>query len=369
MHEPNGAGPGSLRNSGGAQTYIPVSGDLERDRETVIGIWDGILGPADKLPEKFDAFYLNCPFGRPILQMLRHRPSNTAVGVVAAGPRRMLWHGKEVSAGVVAHLAVLPAHRKVKPAVTMQRALVEACRGHFDLMYGLPSVMGAAMGRLAGYKPLGYLIRYVKVLRYEHYLQRVLPRPLAFVAGKSLNLMVRIHACARRLANRRQLYCAWSDSVDPRMQAVWDHSPHGDDLTAIRDVQMLRWRFDEAPAEAKTRFFLVSQTAGAPLLAWFSCEINPRLTGMLTVTDFWSAAGGPVMDRAHIRALCQRARVEGFHAMELLFTSSEQTVASWHAVGFIERTRNPAFGGSLNPTFTSDELRNHLHLTYLDQDG
>src|SRR5690606_23742311 len=107
---------------------------------------------------------------------------------IGAGPRPMYWQGRRIRAGVMAHFAVAPAHRSLGPALTLQQALVDAARGHFDLLYGLPRPAAVGVSRRAGFSVLGELVRHAKVLRHGDYLRRRLPGAIARPAGAALDL-------------------------------------------------------------------------------------------------------------------------------------------------------------------------------------
>src|SRR3546814_17963935 len=99
------------------------------------------------MARKYDWFYRQCPYGAPLTLLLRHEASGEWVGVASAGPRQMVFGGRRVSAGVLVDLAVLPAHRSLGPALTLQTALMEAGAKRFDLLYGFPNPKAAAVFR------------------------------------------------------------------------------------------------------------------------------------------------------------------------------------------------------------------------------
>lgn len=359
--------PSPPTSAGGEAVYELIDADLERDRETVISIWRGSIGWQDQLGEMYDVFYLNCPFGRPVLKILYHRASNSPVGVIGLGRRRMLWQGQEIRVCVVSHFAVLPSHRTVKPAVSMIKGIVEAAAEQFDLLYGLPSVKASAACRRAGMKITGQLSRHVKVLRYQVYLQRLLPKPMAVPAGMLLNMIGSLRNRLRNFFGETPLYCEWSDTVDPRMQQLWEGSAHGTCLTAIRETSMLNWRFCKLPAIAR-RFLLVGPARGEPLLAWFACETSVLAPSIMTITDFWSIEGTQPLARHVIRALCNAAFTQGYHAAELKFFGGPGTLSSWRAEGFVERKGQPVYAIWLNPAIAGD-IASNVHMTDIDQDG
>lgn len=347
--------------------YRVSDADFSRDRDAVVNVWDGSIGWTGRLPEMFDAFYRDCPLGQPSLKLLHHEPANIVIGTIGAGPRRLLWRGQEIRAGVVSHLAVLPAHRSVKPGIILSRSLVEWAHGRFDVLYGLPSRKGAALAKLAGFKIGGQLIRHVKILRYQNYVDRVLPRPASAIVGALINLATQTWDRMRRLAEAASPHAEWVGRVDPRMEQLWQRSPHGERWTSIRDTTLLHWRFDRLPS-VRRRYLLLSATRGSELTAWFACDTNVRDPHMLSVNDFWTIDGVRAVDAVSIRTLCRAAYREGFHSIELRFTGSEEAHASWSAEGFVERSRQPLIVIWLNPELAG-ETEGVLHITDIENDG
>ncbi|MEO7068165.1 MAG: hypothetical protein ABI114_14735 [Rhodanobacter sp.] len=349
------------------KTYTVLEANLERDCAVAAGIWDGILGWTGRFPEMYQAFYIDCPNGQPLLEFLRHNPSQSLVGTLGLGPRRILWQGREIRAGVLAHLCVTPAHRSVKPALLLLRSIAQAGQGHFDVLYGLPSAKGAALSKLAGGKVCGQLIRRTKVLRHGNYIGRFLPRPIAVAAGRIIDLAFRAIDFARHLSDHVRPFVEWVDTVDPRMGELWEKTPHTDGWITIRDTATLRWRFDRLPS-TKRRYLLLGSVPGQSLSAWFACDTNPRDASILTINDFWSTDGVNAIDPIAIRVLCRAARKEGFHALELRFTGSDQAHSSWISEGFVQRGSQPFYVHWLNQELAGD-LPVKLHITDIDNDG
>ncbi len=57
--------------AGDSSVYAIEEGDVARDRETVLDVWRGNLGDDARMRAKYDWFYVQCPFGEPLLRLLR----------------------------------------------------------------------------------------------------------------------------------------------------------------------------------------------------------------------------------------------------------------------------------------------------------
>jgi len=342
--------------------YAVIDGDLRRDRARVIALWRGNLGSEARLDAKYDWFYLECPWGEPLLQVVRHEATGEWVGVAAIGPRRMLWQGREIRAGVLVDMAVAAAHRSLGPALMLQRRVIERAAADFDLVYGFPNPKAVPVVKRVGYLKLADIVRCTRVLHHARYIGRLLPRLVARPLGSVLDFADRIRDGLRSWRVGR-CFAEWSATADPRMQDLWAQSKPGDGLVSIRDPSALRWRFDKA-AFHRTRYLLVSAEAGGPLEAWFACESEDTI---LHVRDFWSADAPRGVPRAAIDALVCAARAEGHAAISIQCTDAAGALSAWRSAGFIERDRRPVFG-KWRPGFDGAVSAESILLTPADED-
>ena len=320
-------------------TYAIHEGDVVRDRDTVLAIWHGNLGEADRMRAKYDWFYLDAPHGAPLLRLLRHEPDGTWAGACAAGRRRMLLHGREIRGGVMVDLAVTPEHRTLGPAMLLQQCIVDDGRRELDVLYGFPNPKAAAVFRRIGYRHWGDIVRYARVLRYSGYVRRRLPAGLAPLAAWLLDTTTRLRDAARRLLQPR-MEAEWSETADPRMDALWASSAPSDALTAVRDARHVRWRFDQSPV-ARTRHLLLTRPGDGLLLAWFATQVDGDA---LVIRDFWSDDADSGVGTHYLDALAHAARRAGHASISIEIAARPSRIAPWTRRGFVARGTRPVFG-------------------------
>nr|WP_298122797.1 hypothetical protein [uncultured Pseudoxanthomonas sp.] len=321
-----------------APQYLVQAGRPAHDRATVLGLWRGNLGQDARMTAKYEWFYLRCPHGEPLLQLLLDVPTQAHVGTASAGRRRLVWQGRELRGGVLVDLAVLPQHRSLGPALMLQQGLIAAAGEALDVLYGFPNPKAAPVFKRIGYAQSAHLVRYARVLRHAHYLRSRLPGWLASPAGWAADRVVALRDAWSRLRGPA-LRSAWTDQADARIDAVWADSHKGDDVMAVRDVGHLRWRFDESPL-ATTRYLLVKRARDRALQAWFAVQ---RIEGTLHVRDFWSLDGANGMAAMHVGELLRAARKLGCAAVSVEMCTSDAQRAGWQALHFVERGRRPVF--------------------------
>lgn len=343
--------------------YAVRDGDARADRDAVLAVWRGNLGQDARMAAKYDWFYLGAPAGEPVLQLLMHAGADAPVGACSAGRRRMLRDGREITAGVLVDLAVMPEHRSLGPALMLQQGLFAAGRRTLDALYGFPNPKAAPVFKRIGYRPLGEMVRYARVVRHAAYVRRRAPRTPAFAASLTGALIDAGLALrdAIRVWGGGALRAQWHDRA-PDIDALWQASPKPAALTAVRDAAYLRWRFDAAPSDAALPPFrhLVLRDARGDA-AWFATRADAHT---LHVHDAWTRDGGATPSPAIVRALLRAARRAGFAAVSIELATSDARLQPWRALGFEARGRRPVFGTD----FADAPGEIELHLTSADED-
>lgn len=341
--------------------YAVRAGDPQADRDAVLAVWRGNLGDDARMTAKYDWFYLRAPAGTPLLQLLFHVDADAPVGACSAGRRGLLRDGQPLRAGVLVDLAVAPEHRSLGPALMLQQGLFAAGQRELDLLYGFPNPKAAPVFKRIGYRPLGEMIRYARVVRHAPYLRRRLPKLPGFAATPLGALIDFGHRLRDALRHPRShaLRAQWHQLV-PDIAALWDASPKPRAITAQRDAAHLRWRFDDAPTtDGVAPFRHLTLHRGDAMVAWFATRSEDHT---LHVHDFWTATGATPQP-AEVLALLRAARAQGLAAVSIELATSDARLAPWRALGFEARSRRPLFGAG---PAVEDEI--DLHLTSADED-
>jgi GNAT superfamily N-acetyltransferase len=342
--------------------YAVVDGDVRRDRDVVIGICRSNMSTSARFLHKYDWFYGSCPWGKPLLLLLRCEASGETVGTAAIGPRRMLLNGRKIRAGVLVDLVVDARHRTLGPALMLQRAALERALERFDFIYGFPNPKALPVVKRAGYIGLGDMVRLTHVLHYAPYLRPLMPHALALAAGWLIDGLDRCRNLIRRVFGSR-LHGEWRDNADERMQTLWDRSSPRAGLVGVRDVETSRWRFDEA-AFNRVRYLLVSARDGDALTAWFACQSEGTT---LHIRDFWSVDAQTGISRAALDALVRAASAAGYVSISFECLGDDHAIGAWRAARFMERSRRPVVG-AWAPALSDELCAAKIHLTPADED-
>lgn len=339
--------------------YRVVPGML-RDREQILGLWKGQFQNASRLKQKFDWFYRDSPLGAPLVSLLMAPSEYDPVGTASAGPRRMLWQGREIRAGLLVDFAVASNHRSAGPALLLARSLIANSRARFGLLYGFPNHRALVITRRVGHQHWASMRRFVCVLRHAYYLTRHLPRMLAVPAGRVLDWILQGRRKLRTWGGPR-LHTEWSERSDARFDDLWRSSEHGQALVQVHDAAMAAWRYDRNPLET-VRYLLVTAPGRDALLAWFAVSPGGDMTRIL---DFWSVDAASGIDRSLVNAVLVELYRAGHRAVSFEFAGHERKMRGWRLAGFVERDHRTVCG-SWTAFGAGGEM--DLHLTAGDED-
>jgi hypothetical protein len=251
-------------------------------RDALARIWSANLTLEADAATKYRWLYEEAP-DRPsvVFLLVAEGAAAHAVGTAGVGLRRVVANGVELRAGLAGDLAVDREHRSVMPALTLVREAKAWALAELDLVYGFPNRSAEGVFKRAGYKPLGTIGRYVRVLRHAGYVDRIgdaelarLParlRPaartaLAGPAGAVIARGVDVAVLARdlpALARTRDLELAWGERADPRLDQLWAAAREDHAVVGARTARFVDWRFFRGASVAR-QLVLATDKSGAP---------------------------------------------------------------------------------------------------------
>ena len=314
--------------------YHVRSGEAERDRETVLAVWRecGATGGPEFVDgaRRYDWFYLRNPAGPARVFFLEHTSSGRVVGVVGLGAREFWRDGERARMGLLVDFMVHPDHRIFYPALLLQRFVRQSVASDFDLVFGHPNKGSEAVIRRAGYASVPFH-RFARIVNFGASLGRVLPRPVAWLAGVALNAADRI-AVALSLGAGPPISCRWVDRLDDRYDGLWPQRAEEGWAIGCRGREFLEWRFFGQPDR---QYRVLEITAGGTerLLGYFVCEFDATT---LTVADCMLPAE-PGVRRAALLHLIRAARHLGLARIYATISCPDTLRRSLAAVAFSQR--------------------------------
>lgn len=337
--------------------------------DEVARIWGDNLSLPIDAHARFDWVYRLAPEPPERVTVLSARRSEAVakvVGTAGVARRRFQIGSRLVGASQLVDLAVDAEHRSVGPALSLVRATRGAALGTRDFAYCFPNAKARGLFRRVGYRELGPVTRFARVLAHRGYLERLVPsRTLARVAGAALDAGARLRRMPQRLVALSRFELRFESLPDQRLDRLWERARCDYDVVSWRGARLLRWRFFECAANDVRLATLCFRGQRGSLLAYAVVE---RVGEVAHVRDFFGheSAIGPLFD-----LLIPSLRASGASSVSLMFLGSRRTERLLQQRGFSARERERIlFFDSASPDLAGElGRRERWHVTDADDDG
>ncbi len=232
--------------------------------DTVTGLWRRNLHfpPEVNLEARLRWYYLDGPAGPGRVMLLTNE--DAVVGCEGIGVRSFACAGRAepMRVGLLGDLAVERAHRTLMPALTLLRAGRIAAK-EFAVHYGFPNAAAAPLYERLGYRKLGTLTRWVRIVRHAGYLRRVVKHALlARVGGAVLDQASQAGALIGRTIAGPYLKLESLADTDERLDRLWQAAHRQWGMIGRRDAAFVRWRFLRAPVSRCELVALIVRQTG-----------------------------------------------------------------------------------------------------------
>jgi RimJ/RimL family protein N-acetyltransferase len=350
-----------------AMHYSVRLADVEETRKLILPIWASNL-PIDRdLDDKRRWFYRDGPHGPGQAFVLRTDGSSTEpVGCAGVGVRSMWYRDRAIRTALFADLAVDRTHRSGFPALALVRAVRAHVEHEFELGYGFPNDQARAVYLRAGYRELGTMRRYVRVLRTRTYLERRIWSPAARVAASVIDRTLAAAAWVRALRRERTIELVWLDDFDGRFDQLWREARGSMPVMCERTSALLRWRFSPRIDRRAYRIAALVETTTRRLRAY---AIVRNTAGVAEVSDLLGA-GMPELDLL-LRCLIPTLSRLGFTSISVRFFGAGRIPNLLASHGFSRRKETRSIVVSLGASLRQvPALRDaeSWYLTDLDED-
>lgn len=265
----------------------------------VVRVWNDNLPVDGHAEAKFTWTYgdaLERPQGVFVLAADSGAGGERIVGTAGLGVRTFYRRGRRLRGGLLADLAVDRDHRTALPAIRLVRQARRTALRDFDFAYGYPNEQAEGVFVRCGYRRLGTLARYARVLRHEPYVRRMVDAPLLpRLAGAALDIGHALAHGSLWMRSVRGWELSWVEDVDERFDELWERARREYELIGKRDAAFLRWRFLRHP-EHSFRIARVSERGVSRGMAAYA--VIERVGDAAHVRDLFGhkTALGPILD-------------------------------------------------------------------------
>lgn len=328
-------------------SYSVTEADVRKIEDLVVDIWRKNLpaqaaASAGRVRGKFEWFYLRNPLRQGRIWLIQK--DGVPVGTAGVGFRRIKVLGREILSGVAADMAVDARHRVLGPALMLQRAVYGLAGSDVDVIYAMPNPGATAAMKRTGYKVIGGLCRYTRVLNPAGYLQnRIKNRPLAGILSAAAIPAMRLASKETRVRTPRGYRLTAVEKFDKRFDELWNKMSSGFRVIADRGADYLNWRFNECSSVTYQTLALIDDKDAVR-----GYVIYHRDGDAVEMADLSYDGTGPVFDML-VSAFIKRMYKDGAASIFFSFFGSSAIKQMIGGFGFIKRADSVPFALAAGP--------------------
>lgn len=309
-------------------TIIEAEPDLNGVKNDIRALWNRNFSLSDS--GRYAWMYENNPNGIPALWIARTESGDT-IGAAGLAPGKMKIGAHILPVGQAIDLVVDRKHRGASLALGLQKAVVASLeKNGFSLVYAFPNEKSEPILLRAGYRVLGALERWTKLLRFDQVVNSVVKwAPVAKVGSILMNAASRGLSRESRYKRTTGLRTSVQEEFDHRVHALWEKASARYEMIGVRTSGYLTWRFGKGSKAQK--MFCLSDDADA-LLGYVIFNVAGSA---VTVEDFLAA------DEDELDSLLAEfaifAREDGAAFISVTFAGSPEMADRLRRCGFYKR--------------------------------
>ena len=345
--------------------YKVVEADLVKDRSDIIALWGrNLSGPYEA---RYEWMYRDNSH-IPSMTWLLKTASCVTVGATGLSYRRMKIGDQMRLVGHAVDLCVDRKYRSLGPAIKLQKAITGSFQDKgMSLIYGFPNILSEKVLLRVGYRTLGPLERWTKILRCEYIINRyrkgnALLKILSFPIDKALTLLSReLH---RR--NSSDIRIDVLDNFDERFDHLWETASSQYGTIGERTASYLNWRFKQCPHKSYEVFCLFDRE---DVLQGYIIYHIKKTEKKVIIADI--LAREPAFLHKLLRRFVHRMRFAGFTSITMFCCGTPTLKEKLKSSGFHKRQGQGlvlVYFGDKDPRIQYYLDENPFYITVADAD-
>jgi len=241
--------------------YEVIQADLNRDKEAILKFWNNHHDR--KLDSKYQWLYEQNPDGKAMVWLALEIETGEYVGMTTLFPRNILYMNHQRLSSIAGDLFISPAHRSLKAAIMLQRALLATVdAGVASSIYVFPNRQAALVMRRVGYKRIGSMVRMVWILRSLKQLKkRGTNKFIRKIVSPLIDFFLRYRSLIPVLFYRHKLKCINLKKLDQRYDHLWNRCKNQFVISLDKNASYMNWKYASDP-KGNSNFFCVIDING-----------------------------------------------------------------------------------------------------------
>jgi len=309
-----------------APAYRVERADPQLVQEAVVGLWRGNLGGGVDLYKKYRWLYGEEASQPGDIYLLYVSSQDAPVGAYGLVPRNFRAADRIVRGAILSDLVVDSKHRTLFPGMLLQKTVVEDGGHRYELIYGFPNSNAKPLFRRLGYRPLGHMVRYTRLVDATKKVKERLHPLLGAVISPVVNLALRMEIALKTRQSKHRVAFSWNETGVNQwpLSTIRTAAVQGS-----RDAQFLHHRFARNP---RGHFDLLGLLGNNNSVEGYAV-VQTKL-GVLSIVDLYVESQNLT---ATLLELISEARGRGAEAIHVELLDTPAVSNAVKAAGFLAR--------------------------------
>lgn len=349
----------------GLSSYVVNIEDHKQLGEPVVELWAQQGNPREEYEKRFQWFYIKNPLPKVALYTLRKSDQlDVLLGTKTVTPRGWSYKEQEANIAVFGDFFVDGKHRSLGPALKLLKDVIESAKASHDLVYGFPNKKAEPVFKRAGFKNVGKLIRYSRVIRtgdlFKNHNKLKKVSFLAPIADVLLGLYLKLSCFATTNYTLRE-----EMSADSRFDELWEFARDKYTAIGLRDANYINWRALSFPKrDMKLVSFSKPNTEDLQAYVVYCTDSN----GHFWVEDVLCKKGAQQL-KSVLMKFFSYAQRNSAKTVSFSFSGETETIKILRELDMQPREGRPIYGISGdNGKHQLEDFVSDAYLTNLDED-
>lgn len=267
--------------------------DIDKYKDIIVDLWKKNLSNGSD--ERFEWLYKKNPLGPAVTWLAKLEATGEFVGCNSVYPREIIVNGRRFKMGIVIDFAVNKQYRVFGPALQIEKSIVlNSKAAGFDFIFAWPSPASIGVFTRAGYKAIGEVTHYVKLLKTEDKVIKIVKIPLlAKCLSFFTDIYLNLPGLLLRTLKSPKLQTESVKSCSPKIEDLWKIIAADEGIITDKSYSFFNWRYSQCKYEQYFFFNLfdkkdnsmkgviVYSFSNKSVLVWDIIYLNSRFLGFL----------------------------------------------------------------------------------------
>lgn len=268
--------------------------DVKKNIKDIVVLWKWNM-PLDKdlnyeeIEDKCNWFYVNNPYGPCKLWLLRRQDNCDVIGSIGISYRKFKVKSQYLLFGLAQNFAVEKKYRTLGPSIMLLRETYSKKNNESMVIYGGPTDSAVPAFKRVGFKEVGKISRYTKLLNVNEYLKKRLRSSILItILSECGNFFLKIRSKDFWFKLPKNYIVTQVKTFDKSFDDLWEKAKENYPVIEERNSVYLNWRFNKCPHQECFIFCLKNKEKDflvAYLIYKYENDYNAKIIDIMSIAD------------------------------------------------------------------------------------